>query len=83
VGKRGQFRFRQAKIGGRLVIGALQGADKTLQQLKPKLAISLYHLPEDYFKIPRYLDNLGVGYRFHLDHYTIHSAEPVMYAIAG
>jgi len=64
-------------------LAALQGAEKTLRKFKPKLAISLYHQPEDFFKIPQYIDKLGLGYRFHLDHYTIHGYETIMYAVAS
>ena len=59
---------------------ALQGAENCLKIFKPKLAISLYHKVEDFFEIPLYLDGLGLGYRFYLDHYTIHAGETVLYA---
>ena len=61
-------------------LAALQGAEKTLKTMRPKLAISLYHKPEDFFTIPDYIDSLGVGYRFYLGHYTIHAGETVLYA---
>ncbi len=61
---------------------ALDGAIETLRRFRPKLAISLYHRPEDLTRIPLWVDNLGLGYRLHLDHYTIHQEETVLYAIA-
>jgi FkbM family methyltransferase len=59
---------------------ALKGAERTLRKWKPKLAISLYHRAEDFFSIPLWLNALGSGYRFFLDHYSIHHEETVLYA---
>jgi FkbM family methyltransferase len=61
---------------------ALAGAEKTLRRYRPALAISIYHRPTDLWSIALQLDRLGIGYRFYLDHYTIHSEETVLYAIA-
>ncbi len=59
---------------------ALQGAEQTLRQFKPKLAISIYHRFGDFFEIPLYLQGLNLGYRFYLGHYTIFAEETVLYA---
>lgn len=61
-------------------LAALQGAEGSLRRWRPKLAISLYHRPEDLFSIPLWLNSLGCGYRFFLDHYSIHQEETVLYA---
>jgi FkbM family methyltransferase len=63
-------------------LDALKGGVETLRRFKPKLAISLYHRPEDFVVIPQFLASLGLGYEFHLDHYTIHAEETVLYAAA-
>ena len=63
-------------------LDALCGAEASLRRWRPRLAISIYHRPEDYFSIIRYLSMLDLGYRFYLDHYTIHSEETVLYASA-
>lgn len=57
---------------------ALQGARRTLERFRPRLAVSLYHRPSDFVTIPRLLADLG--YRLHLDHHTIHAEETVLYA---
>lgn len=62
-------------------IHALKGAEKTLRQFHPKVAISLYHSLEDFKTIPRYLDSLGLKYRFYLDHHTIYENETVLFGI--
>ena len=60
---------------------ALKGAEQVLRRFRPKLAISLYHKVQDFYEIPIYLDGLGLGYRFYLDHYTLYAGETVLYAI--
>ena len=62
-------------------LGALRGAEATIRHWRPKLAISLYHRPEDFFSIPSWIDSLGVGYRLFLEHYSIHHEETVLYAV--
>lgn len=59
---------------------ALQGAEWTIHTYRPKLAIALYHKEDDFFVIPCYLNNLGLGYEFFLDHFTIHHWETVLFA---
>ena len=61
---------------------ALQGASQTIKSFKPRLAISVYHKEDDLLLIPAWLDALGVGYRFFLDHFTIHTEETVLFASA-
>jgi len=61
-------------------LGALRGAEASIRRWCPKLAISLYHRPEDFFSIPAWINSLGLGYRFFLDHYSIHHEETVLYA---
>ena len=61
-------------------LSALRGAESTIRRWQPKLAISLYHRPEDFFSIPSWIDSLGIGYRLFLDHYSIHHEETVLYA---
>ena len=63
---------------------ALQGALETLKAHRPKLAISIYHLPPmDYVDIPEFLLSLDLGYRLYVRHYTIHAEETVLYAKVG
>ena len=61
-------------------LAALRGAESSMRRWRPKLAISLYHRPEDFFSIPIWISSLGLGYRFFLDHYSIHQEETVLYA---
>ena len=61
-------------------IAALKGAEAALRRFRPKLAISVYHRLSDFWQIPRYLESLGLGYKFHLRHFTTHVEETVLFA---
>ena len=60
---------------------ALKGAAESIRRFKPKLAISVYHKPDDFLTIPAYLQKLNPDYQFYLDYYTIFGDEIVLYAI--
>lgn len=64
-------------------LAALEGAKKTISRDRPKLAISLYHKPEDFITIPQYIKEEYPDYELYIDHYTIHAEETVLYAIAA
>lgn len=64
-------------------LAALEGARATLVRDRPRLAIALYHRPDDWTTIPRFLRDLGVGYRFSLGHFTVHAEETVLFAWTG
>ena len=61
-------------------LSALKGAEQTIRRFKPKLAITVYHNLKDFWEIPEWLDSLGLGYKFYLRHFTIHSEETVLFA---
>lgn len=61
---------------------ALQGAANTLKMFKPKLAIAIYHCPEDFSRIALFLKELNLGYKFYLGHFTPHGAETILFAKA-
>ena len=59
---------------------ALQGAVNTLKKYKPKLAIAAYHKYEDYYEIPKFLNELNLGYKFYFANYTLGFTDTVIYA---
>jgi FkbM family methyltransferase len=63
-------------------LAALRGAESTLRRFRPRLAISAYHQEQDLAALPGWIDSLGLGYRFFLDHYTTHYEETILYAVA-
>jgi hypothetical protein len=63
-------------------LNALRGAEKTILKYRPKLAICVYHKPEDIWEIPAYILSLHGDYRLYLRHYDICSpCETVLYAV--
>lgn len=59
---------------------ALEGAKTTIVKNKPKLAICLYHKPDDLWKIPLYLKDLVPEYKFYIRHHGKVRWETVLYA---
>jgi hypothetical protein len=60
---------------------ALKGAKNTIQNNYPKLAIAIYHKPDDLLNIPQYILSLNRNYKFYLRHYGYNSWETILYAI--
>lgn len=59
----------------------LEGARQTIVQQHPKLAICLYHKPEDIVELPAYVLSLCPTYRLYLRHYSLLHHETVLYAV--
>ena len=60
---------------------ALRGAEKTMRQFRPKLAISVYHSVSDFVDVFEFVSSLNLGYKFYLGHYTMHWHETVLFAV--
>lgn len=61
-------------------IKALQGAEQTIKTYRPKLAIALYHSTTDFESIPKFINELNLGYKFYLSHSTIYGEETMLFA---
>jgi FkbM family methyltransferase len=61
---------------------ALEGASATIQRFRPRLAISIYHRPEDYYAIPEFIHKLGAGYKMYIANYTLSDGETILYAVS-
>ncbi len=59
---------------------ALEGAKNTIMKNKPRLAICIYHKPEDIIELPLYILDLVPEYKFHIRHYCSNMWETVLYA---
>lgn len=75
----GEITFIKMDIEGS-EIAALQGARKTIEQYKPRLAISLYHKPSDVIEIPLCIMEMNDDYKFIIRHYSGSTNETVLYA---
>ena len=59
---------------------ALKGAKNIIKNDRPKLAICIYHKPEDILEIPLYILDLVPTYKFYIRHYSSCMWETVLYA---
>ena len=60
-------------------INMLKGAINTIKNYKPKMAISVYHKPDDLIIIPRFIKDLVPEYKFALRHHNITFDDTVLY----
>ncbi len=60
---------------------ALKGAEHTIKRYRPKLAICIYHKPEDIWEIPYYIKMLVPEYKLYIRHYSNSESETVLYAV--
>lgn len=61
---------------------AIQGAYKTIKRWTPILAISVYHLTEDLFRIALEVEKIAPStYEYYLRHYSPTMIETVLYAV--
>lgn len=59
---------------------ALLGAKKIIQRSKPKLAVCVYHKPEDLYELLRLIKELNPDYNMFLKHYSPYIWDTVLYA---
>ena len=52
-------------------LAALKGGKSTIIKYMPRLAISIYHKPEDIVEIPRYIKSIVPEYKFYLRTYGV------------
>ncbi len=62
-------------------LAALRGAERIIREQRPKLAICVYHKPEDMWEIPSFILNCHPDYKLYLRHYSISYTETVLYAV--
>ncbi len=62
-------------------IQALLGAKNIISKFKPKLAISIYHKPEDLWEIPLLIKSINPSYKLYMGHHSFSFFETVVYAI--
>ncbi len=58
---------------------ALKGAKETIQRDKPRLAICLYHKPQDIWEIPQYIKKMVPQYHMAVRHYMTNMYDTVLY----
>ncbi len=62
-------------------LNALKGAENTIRKFTPILAVALYHSIPDFDILPRFINDLNLGYKFYLSHSTIFGEETMLFAV--
>lgn len=60
---------------------ALKGACETIREYHPKLAVAVYHHPDDFWKIPEFIMSVRNDYDIFFRHYTESLYESVMFFV--
>ena len=60
---------------------ALTGAMKLIRKFKPNLAVCVYHLVDDIWKIPLLINSWNLGYKFYLRTYEFSLFGTVLYCV--
>lgn len=60
---------------------ALKGCRKIIREYRPKLAICVYHKPEDFYQIPLMIKEMNPGYKLYLRQYVNAWYDTVLYAV--
>lgn len=62
-------------------LSALKGAVHIIKENSPKLAICVYHKPEDLYEILELIDSWGLHYKYYLRHYTKEIRGTILYCV--
>lgn len=62
-------------------MNALKGAEKIIREYSPKLAVCVYHNPNDILEIFNYIKKINPSYKVYIRHYTEGLDETVMYFV--
>lgn len=60
---------------------ALKGAESIIKRDRPRLAICLYHKPEDIWEIPYYIKMLVPEYKLYIRYYSDSECDMILYAV--
>ncbi|RKI36674.1 FkbM family methyltransferase [bacterium D16-51] len=61
-------------------IKALNGLEKTIKLCQPQLAICAYHMPEDLWMVPLFINKINGDYYIYFRHHSYTDSETVCYA---
>lgn len=64
-------------------LNALHGASNVISGLRPVLAVSVYHRPEDLWEFPLLIESLVQGYQYELVQHAEDGIDMTLYAVPG
>lgn len=59
---------------------ALRGAERTIREFRPLMALCVYHCPDHFTQLARFVDSIHPDYHFSMDHFMNGPWETVLYA---
>jgi len=59
----------------------IYGAQKTIQAVRPRIAVAIYHSDAHMLEIPEAIHDICPSYRFYVRHYSCCEAETVLYCL--
>lgn len=62
---------------------ALLGSQKIIKKYRPDLAVSVYHIIDDFWRIPLLIHSWNLGYKFYLRTHSSCCMETILYAISS
>lgn len=60
---------------------ALKGCRRIIQDFRPKLAVCIYHKPDDLFEIPVMIKEMNPAYKLYVRQYANAWFDTVLYAV--
>jgi len=60
---------------------ALEGARNTIIKNKPRMAVCIYHKPEDIYTIPEFILSCRSDYKFYIRHHAFTDGDLVLYCV--
>lgn len=81
--KKDQLRFAEQGPDSRITNHGIEVKAMDIDSIvkdHPRLAICIYHKPEDVIEIPAYILSVVSDYRFYIRHYHLSMSETVLYA---
>ena len=62
-------------------LDVLYGAQETIRQYRPRIAVSIYHKDEHMLEIPEFMHEMYPAYKLYVRHYSSMDGETILYCL--